>query len=63
MGKLLKAKDVAELIGVTPRTIFNYVKAGKLRPVQITPRTVRYRLEDIEALATASASKAEPGAR
>lgn len=45
MTKLLTQQDVAEYLGVSTRT----VRDLPIRRVRPTPRTVRYRVEDVEA--------------
>ena len=52
MLKLLRPGQAAARLGVTPRTLINYVKAGLL-PAQLTPGGQRrYTLSDIKRLET-----------
>jgi excisionase family DNA binding protein len=47
--RLLSYREVAELCGVSRRTIQRAVQAGKLRPLRITPRAVRFHPDEIQA--------------
>mgnify|MGYP000349374919 CR=1 FL=1 len=47
--KYLTVKQVAELLGVTPLTVRNWDKSGKLKAIRHPINNYRlYRLEDIE---------------
>ena len=50
--RLITARQVAELVGVSPETILRYTRAGELRGIRL-PGTargrLRYRPEDVEA--------------
>jgi predicted DNA-binding transcriptional regulator AlpA len=47
---LLTVKDVAELLSVTPRTVFRWSRQCKLpRPVKLSARAVRWRASAIQA--------------
>ncbi|HLB19480.1 MAG TPA: helix-turn-helix domain-containing protein [Gaiellaceae bacterium] len=48
--KLLTAREVADHLQVGRRTVSRLVASGELRPLRITPRTVRYSVEDVDAL-------------
>lgn len=50
---LLDAVTVSELLGIDPHSIHKLQERGFLLPVRITPRKVRYRREDVLALAEA----------
>lgn len=41
-ARLETAEALADHLGVTPQTIRNYGRAGRLHRVEITPRAVRY---------------------
>lgn len=49
LSSLLTRREVAELLRVTPRTIHTYERAGKLKPVRLSGRAVRYRRSEVEA--------------
>jgi excisionase family DNA binding protein len=57
-GKLMTRKQVAEILGLSGRTVARMEKAGKIRSVKVGVRLVRFRAEDIEALTTDNASAA-----
>jgi excisionase family DNA binding protein len=46
--KLLRPVEVAELLGVTTRTVRHLAETGDLRKVKLGTRSTRYRLADIE---------------
>jgi excisionase family DNA binding protein len=48
--KLLTANEVADRLQVVRRTVSRLVASGELRPLRITPRTVRYTSDDVDAL-------------
>ena len=46
----LNVRQVAELLGVHPRTVWRLVSSGDLpEPIHIGPKIVRWRLVDLEA--------------
>jgi predicted DNA-binding transcriptional regulator AlpA len=46
--RLVSRAEIAELYSVSPMTVFNWSKAGKLPlPVRLGRRCVRYRLADV----------------
>ena len=45
--------EAAEHIGVSSRTIRRWIAEGRLRAVRFGPRTIRVRLEDLEAVGAA----------
>ena len=47
MDKYLKANEAAEKLGVSVRSFYDLVKAGKIPRYRITPRTVRYAESDL----------------
>jgi predicted site-specific integrase-resolvase len=47
---LIGAREAALLLGVTSRTIANYVSRGVLTPVHIEGSPPRFRVADIERL-------------
>lgn len=46
MGRKLSIKQVAELYGLSPRTIRRYIAEGRLHAVRVGPRVIR--LDDNE---------------
>ncbi|MGH2479845.1 MAG: helix-turn-helix domain-containing protein [Ktedonobacteraceae bacterium] len=50
MIELLTTEEAAQVLGVCRRTIKRWEDRGGLHPVIATPRTVRYRREDVEAM-------------
>lgn len=54
---LLKAREVADLLGIHERTVWRMVSAGTLpEPIRVGDRSVRWRLVDIEAFVAAAPS-------
>jgi len=47
---LMKRKEVADRLRVTSRTIRSYEQAGKLHPVRLNGRVIRYNAADVEKL-------------
>ena len=45
----LTLKHAAELVGVTPRTVQNWIKNGKLKGYQVVGR-IRVKRSDVDAL-------------
>ena len=45
--KLLRPKEVCELLGIHPNTLRKWVKEGKIKPVYTPKGTPRYRLKDV----------------
>ena len=45
----LTLKQAAELVGVTPRTVQNWIKNGKVRGYQVVGR-IRVKRSDVDAL-------------
>jgi excisionase family DNA binding protein len=48
MGQLLEAKDVAEMLGMTPDWVYAEVRAGRIPHLKMG-RYVRFRPESIDA--------------
>jgi excisionase family DNA binding protein len=46
--RLLRPIEVAELLGVTTRTVRHLAETGDLRKVKLGTRSTRYRMADIE---------------
>ncbi len=47
-GRLLTATEIADYVGVRPKTIYNWVSIKFIPCIRISNRLVRFRLEDIE---------------
>ena len=47
IAMMLTTKQVAHRLGVTTRTIYEWVKAGRLKARKLGYRTLRFRLADI----------------
>jgi DNA-binding transcriptional MerR regulator len=47
---LMKRKEVAERLRVTSRTIRSYEQAGKLHPIRLNERVIRYDSKEVEKL-------------
>ncbi len=45
--RMITTKEVCNLLGITRRTLFNYVQAGKLTVIQYSPRKKRYRYAEV----------------
>lgn len=60
--RLLRRWDVAERLQVSLRTVSKLVAAGKLRPIRLQKRIVRFRAADVESLASGEPSQARGAA-
>jgi excisionase family DNA binding protein len=49
---LITAPRVADMLGVKPETVRQWVKEGKLKPIVLPSGSHRFKLEDIEAILT-----------
>ncbi|MBC7076696.1 MAG: AlpA family phage regulatory protein [Synergistales bacterium] len=49
MSEFLSPADLAKRLGVSRRTVFRFVSAGKLpQPIRLTRRTVRWQWEAVQ---------------
>jgi len=48
--KLLTVKEVAELLGLAPGSVYHWISQNRLPCVRLSPRCVRFRRKDLEAL-------------
>ena len=48
--KYYRAKEVAEYLGVTTTTIWNYAKEGRLTPKKLSPQATVFDIEEVEKL-------------
>jgi len=62
MTKLLRAREAADVLGISQRSFWRLVSAGVLpQPVKLTPRIVRWRAADIEAFVEKAVRPAQEG--
>ena len=57
MTPLLTTNDVAEILGVTPRTVRRLVSSGQLRPIYVG-RLPRFTEDEIQAYCSAAYRRA-----
>ena len=50
-------RQAAEILGAHPRTVQRYERAGLLHAIRISPRRIRYDLNEVERLATTGAAR------
>ena len=50
MEELIKIKDAAKLLGVTPKTLRIWEKQGKIKPIRTIGKHRRYKLSEIKIL-------------
>jgi excisionase family DNA binding protein len=60
MNRLLTVDEVAERLGVAPRTLYRWFEQGRLGGVKVG-RLVRFREEDIDAFLDVSLASPESG--
>ena len=53
---LITGPRVAEMLAVSPETVRQWVKEGKLKPIVLPSGSKRFRLEDIEAILAGDAA-------
>jgi hypothetical protein len=46
-AELVSRRRASEILGVTPRSIYRYEKAGVLTPIRLNCRVTRYRKEEL----------------
>jgi uncharacterized protein len=56
---LLTPREVAERLRVSPRTVQNWIRDGKLPAARVSPRVVRVPADAVEALASGASVAAE----
>ena len=49
MEQFIRARELVERYGISKATVYNYVKAGFLKPYKLTAGTVLYSVNEIEA--------------
>jgi excisionase family DNA binding protein len=47
--RLLTPRQLAEYIGVSPKQVYRWVESASIPHFRISPRVIRFRLEDVEA--------------
>jgi excisionase family DNA binding protein len=47
---LMNPEEVARLLNVKPATVYQMARSGKLKPVELGIKSVRFRREDVEEL-------------
>lgn len=57
--KLYKLKDVEQILGVSRRTLYNYLKAGRLHGVQLSGDKGDWRISETELQRFANQGKTE----
>jgi excisionase family DNA binding protein len=62
LPELLTTREVAEALRVDARTIERWAEQGRLPRIQIAPKTVRYRVEDVAALIRPTKATSPPHA-
>jgi excisionase family DNA binding protein len=50
MSNILNRSEVAVLLQVSDRTIDRWAAEGRLHRIRLSPRTTRYRLDDVQRL-------------
>jgi excisionase family DNA binding protein len=56
--KMLTRKQVAEILGLSGRTVARMQAAGKIKSIVVGERSVRFRIEDVQALMADKATAA-----
>jgi len=60
LSPFLTAREAAEVLRIQPRTLAHWQKLGRLQPMRISGRGVRFRKEDIIALVGTDPANARP---
>lgn len=47
---LLKAEDIAEMLGLKVQTVYTMARRGDLQKVKLSRKCLRFRVEDVERL-------------
>jgi len=50
MNRLLTLKEVAERLRLSPQTIYRWVRTGKIEPIKLPNRQLRFRESEVETL-------------
>ncbi|MCV7085804.1 helix-turn-helix domain-containing protein [Mycolicibacter hiberniae] len=48
----MSIKDVAEYVGVTPRTVYTMIADGRLRAYKLGDHIIRFRRDEVDAALT-----------
>lgn len=54
-SRLMRAAEVADVLGVSPWTVYAYARDGRLPSRELGPRCVRFAREDVESFVQACA--------
>jgi excisionase family DNA binding protein len=60
-GRLLTAREVADLLGVSPETVLRWTRRGELPAVKLPGGAVRYRQDELEQWLDARATVGDTG--
>ena len=58
---LLTARQVAELLAVSPETVLRWTRRGKLPAIKLPSRAIRYRPDELERWLAERATKPQTG--
>lgn len=47
---MLSIKEVAKELGVTTRTVYSYIKQGKIKTIKLSERMIRVSQEELKRL-------------
>ena len=56
MTRLLTAREVAELVGVSAETVLRWTRAGRLPALRLPSGAIRFRQEELDAWMTERAA-------
>ncbi len=59
-ARLITAKEAAERLNVSVRTVYSWISSGRLPSVRLSPRCTRVPVAAVEALIRASADQVRP---
>jgi excisionase family DNA binding protein len=58
IARLLRVRQVAELLGLAERTVWGLIASGRLTPIRLGARCTRVDAAEVEALIEAARSRA-----
>jgi excisionase family DNA binding protein len=58
--RMLTARDVADMLHVSKRMVWDLAARGRLRRIRLGSRCTRFRMDDVERLGTADGDDARP---
>ena len=56
-GRMLTARQAAEILGCCPRSVHRYARRGLLTPCRRSARSIRFRENEVQALAEGKPSE------